>query len=261
MAASDGAWTIGKFSPGDGSTTFRVPDARDRYIRGASGTRPVGLVEEDAFQGHWHGDGTASGGSVTPSATDGWINSGSSTWSNKKNAIKTYVSDGTNGTPRVADETRVKGIAYLWCIKAFDVISNPAILNAQSVVNQLNDKLDAAEIVAPGDAPKYACRAWVNFDGTTTPPTIRASGNVSSVVRNGTGDFTVNFITPIQDTSYAIGGAVGGSGTGSPESGVSLKGTGAGAPPDNKTTNSVTIRTGYGATPVNYPDTTLFCIR
>ena len=40
LAASDGAWTKGQFSPGDGSTTFRVPDLQDRYIRGASGTRP-----------------------------------------------------------------------------------------------------------------------------------------------------------------------------------------------------------------------------
>jgi hypothetical protein len=43
----------------------------------------------------------------------------------------------------------------------------------------------------------YKCRAWVNFDGTTTPPTIRASGNVSSVTKTGTGDYTVNFATVV----------------------------------------------------------------
>ena len=53
-----------------------------------------------------------------------------------------------------------------------------------------------------GDAPIFACRAWVNFDGTTTPPTIRASGNVSSVVRNATGDYTVNFTSPLQDGNF-----------------------------------------------------------
>jgi hypothetical protein len=59
---------------------------------------------------------------------------------------------------------------------------------------------------ASGSAPVYACRAWVNFDGTTTTPTIRASGNVSSVTRNGTGDYTVNFTTAMPDANYAIDG-------------------------------------------------------
>lgn len=50
----------------------------------------------------------------------------------------------------------------------------------------------------------YKCRAWVNFDGTTTPPTIRASGNVSSVVRNSNGDYTINFTTPLVDADYSV---------------------------------------------------------
>ena len=41
IAASDGVWTKGQYSPGDGSTTFRVMDLREQFIRGASGTRPV----------------------------------------------------------------------------------------------------------------------------------------------------------------------------------------------------------------------------
>lgn len=55
---------------------------------------------------------------------------------------------------------------------------------------------------ASGSAPVYACRAWVNFNGVTTI-TIRASGNVSSVVRNSTGNYTINFTTPMQDANYA----------------------------------------------------------
>ena len=54
-----------------------------------------------------------------------------------------------------------------------------------------------------GTAPIYAARAWVNFNGTTTPPTIRASGNVSSITKNGAGDFTVNLTTAMLDTNYA----------------------------------------------------------
>jgi hypothetical protein len=51
-------------------------------------------------------------------------------------------------------------------------------------------------------AVAYGCRAWVNFDGTGTPA-IRASGNVSSITDNGTGDYTVNFTTAMPDVNYS----------------------------------------------------------
>jgi hypothetical protein len=49
-------------------------------------------------------------------------------------------------------------------------------------------------------------KAWVNFDGTTNTGgncTIRADFNVSTVADNGTGDYTVNFTTPMQDANYS----------------------------------------------------------
>lgn len=49
-------------------------------------------------------------------------------------------------------------------------------------------------------------RAWVNFNGTTSPGTIRASFNVSSVTKNGTGDYTVNFTTALPDANYSVAG-------------------------------------------------------
>lgn len=52
---------------------------------------------------------------------------------------------------------------------------------------------------ASGSAPVYACRAWVNFDGTGTVA-IRASGNVSSITDNGVGDYTVNLTTAMPDS-------------------------------------------------------------
>ena len=66
--------------------------------------------------------------------------------------------------------------------------------------------LVAAELNAPGSAPLYACRAWVNFDGTDTVA-IRASGNVSSITDNWTGDYTVNFTTAMPDANYAMSGS------------------------------------------------------
>jgi len=54
---------------------------------------------------------------------------------------------------------------------------------------------------ATGSAPVYACRAWVNFDGTDTL-FIRDSGNVSSVTDNGTGNYIVNFATAMPDDNF-----------------------------------------------------------
>ena len=59
---------------------------------------------------------------------------------------------------------------------------------------------------ATGSAPLYACRAWVNFNGTGTVA-IRASGNVSSITDNGSGDYTVNFTTALPDGNYVTQGS------------------------------------------------------
>jgi hypothetical protein len=50
------------------------------------------------------------------------------------------------------------------------------------------------------------CRAWVNFNGTSTVA-IRASFNVSSITDNGTGDYTVNFTNAMPDANYSVAGS------------------------------------------------------
>jgi hypothetical protein len=68
-------------------------------------------------------------------------------------------------------------------------------INLSTLVNQTN--------------PLQLAKAWVNFNGTTaTPSTIRSSYNVSSVTKNGTGDYTVNFATPMADANYSVSGIV-----------------------------------------------------
>ncbi len=51
-------------------------------------------------------------------------------------------------------------------------------------------------------ATAYACRAWVNFNGTGTVA-IRGSGNVTSITDNGTGWYTINFTTAMPDANYS----------------------------------------------------------
>ncbi len=78
-----------------------------------------------------------------------------------------------------------------------------------------NVTLGSSLLATPsGLAPSYLARAWVNFNGTGTVA-IRASGNVTSITDNGTGDYTVNFTTTLADANYApvvlLNGGSGGS--------------------------------------------------
>ena len=60
-----------------------------------------------------------------------------------------------------------------------------------------------ANITVPASGTS-AAKAWVNFNGTTSPGTIRSSFNVSSVTYNAVGNYTINFLTPMTDANYSI---------------------------------------------------------
>jgi hypothetical protein len=78
-----------------------------------------------------------------------------------------------------------------------DGIITDGKLNLTANSQEIKDAINAT-----GSADIYACRAWVNFNGTGTVA-IRSSGNVSSITDNGAGDYTVNFTTAMPDANYA----------------------------------------------------------
>jgi len=60
---------------------------------------------------------------------------------------------------------------------------------------------------ASGSAPSYSARAWVRFVGTGTTgtnQTITGSGNVTTVYKNGDGDYTITFTTAMPNANYAV---------------------------------------------------------
>jgi hypothetical protein len=69
---------------------------------------------------------------------------------------------------------------------------------------------------ATGTAPVYGVRAWVNFDGTrdntgtinpgNTLRQIKGSGNISQVLKNANGVYTISFATALPDENYALSG-------------------------------------------------------
>jgi hypothetical protein len=106
--------------------------------------------------------------------------------------ISFYVSSVLNAIPGTAGSV---GTTYL----ANASVTNDKLsltANASNIMTALN---------ASGSAPIYAARAWVNFNGTGTVA-IRASGNVTSITDNGTGDYTVNFTVAMSDANYVVAG-------------------------------------------------------
>ncbi len=103
------------------------------------------------------------------------------------------------------------------------------------------DSTGARSTVIPSGStlyPAYDCRAWVNFNGTGTVA-IRASGNVSSITDNGTGDYTINFTNAMPDANYALTGS---SGDGANANQMLILGVNV-----NYSTGSCRIRTGSGS--------------
>lgn len=109
------------FGVGDGATTFALPDLRGEFLRGwddargVDATRAFGSAQTDAFQGHYHSwlSGTSQAAGTTGTAFDTSYTPGS----NSGAWVKAPSTDGTNGTPRTAAETRPRNIALLACIK------------------------------------------------------------------------------------------------------------------------------------------------
>jgi microcystin-dependent protein len=107
---------------GTGTTHFRVPDLRGYFVRGSgtnldatvSGT--FGAKQTDAFQGHRHS--LLANTLLINSASANWTQGGFPNVSNTTTGIGDPSTDGTNGTPRTANETRPRNIAMLYCIKA-----------------------------------------------------------------------------------------------------------------------------------------------
>lgn len=97
------------------------------------------------------------------------------------------------------------------------VVSDKPIKQVEEIetaIDTPNSELVKTALNATGDAPIYACRAWVSFNGNTNPPTIRGSGNISSITKNGTGDYVIDFLNALQDDSYGVCGITSNEGEG-----------------------------------------------
>lgn len=108
------------YGAGDGSTTFNLPDLRASFVRGAGSdgvatAGAFGVKQADAFQGHQHSATTNAGWVGTQGPSGNGVPYYSQAFATV--TVGNPTTDGTNGTPRTANETRPRNIAMLYCIK------------------------------------------------------------------------------------------------------------------------------------------------
>lgn len=118
---------------------FRLPDLRGESLRGwdhgrgidSFALRPIGSWQEDSFQGHYHEVlGSANVVSYTSTGTVTTNTAGSTVMAS---VAGSPISDGQHGGPRVDSETRPRNVAVMFCIKAADLVSDPAVITASAI--------------------------------------------------------------------------------------------------------------------------------
>ena len=111
-------------------------------------------------------------------------------------ATTAFVKNAIGAIPTISDASQTgKGI--------IEIATDAEVQAGTDTTRAVTPAGMKAGLNATGTAPIYACRAWINFNGTGTVA-IRASGNVSSITDNGVGDYTVNFTTAMSDTNYSV---------------------------------------------------------
>jgi phage-related tail fiber protein len=111
------------YGSGDGSTTFNLPDLRGEFVRGMDNGRGIdsgrvfGSSQTDALQGHKHSIDDP--GFNPPGVSNGALNAGATGFYQRgvdTIRVTSPITDGSNGTPRTAAETRPRNVALLSCI-------------------------------------------------------------------------------------------------------------------------------------------------
>ena len=117
-------------------------------------------------------------------------------------------------------------------------------INAQAT-NGLLTTADGSGIVKlQSDGKTTNSIGWINFGYVSSSVTTRASYNISSVTRNGTGIYTLAFTNTTSDANYILSGCVEGVATSLPL--CLYSSSGIGNAPSIKTTSQCQILCGNG---------------
>jgi hypothetical protein len=184
-------------STGGGSVTLTAPStASDLTLTLPSATGTVATTGSPTFTGD-----------VTFSGTGIWNSSGNVGigTSSPGTRLDAYTSGTTSTVLRTRNDTTT---VYLDANNGYSYLNtftnHPMLFGTNNIERGRFDTSGNFQFNSGygSVAVAYGCRAWVNYN--TTAPSVRASGNVSSITKNSTANYTVNFSTAMVDSSYAI---------------------------------------------------------
>lgn len=125
--------TSSPWGQGDGSTTFNLPDLRNRFLRGTGTNNDsnggvgvnLGVYQGDAFQGHYHNfqygtrfDGNGGFGPSFYGTPMGAYSDGNVPTKNTASNMAVDAINGAHGTISQSTETRPKSYGVLMCVKS-----------------------------------------------------------------------------------------------------------------------------------------------
>lgn len=167
--------SVGAYSSGDGSTTFRLPLMMD-YVRGGIAA-DTGKWSKDAFQGHGHKVYHANSGTNISTANaipDGGNSVVYNTPPSRVGAVTDLYAeeevDNGYGTPRIDVETRPKTVVMPWYVKAFGATANQGVIDVTALANSIAGKLNVTDI----GTLLFGTRVWTSPEYTPVlgTPTI-----------------------------------------------------------------------------------------
>lgn len=156
-AVTDAAWLAapydqrGKYSSGNGTTTFRVPDTNAKhadgntiaamFLRGdgknSAGT--PGLHQADQVQGFRMGP-------LAPATSMLGMGTGTPSFGSQGTAAAVQastggpVTDGVNGTPRIGSETRPSSETVIWCTIGAGKATNPGSVDVTALATTVSSQ-------------------------------------------------------------------------------------------------------------------------
>lgn len=200
--------TIGTtFGEGDGQTTFNLPDLMGRFPEGSASpgekfeaglpniTGGIGLYNSNNTYGatRWNASNyPGSGNSVQASGSSaGYVE---------------FAASFANSIYGASDTVQPPALTLLPCIKAFDAVTNPGLIDVAGLANDVNGKLDKVIDSKPvrcivdtyEDGTNWWRQwsdGWVEQGGTVSSPSLLVNNDITKIV---------TLAKPMQDVNYGV---------------------------------------------------------
>lgn len=213
----------GKFSTGDGSTTFRLPDFNGAYAGsigavtlvgdGDKSSGEIGKIREDAMQrltGEAYSYADDYGMLDYQSTTSGVFDQGPSLGGSSRSAVneapggaKLIFDSANSPDARTDDHTHATDVTGVWIIQVSGATNSSGAVDMDSLATDVATLESEAENNRNDIDALLKIVATANIDMTPIL-TINSSSGFSSIVRDSTGTVTFTFTTAMPNDDYIV---------------------------------------------------------